>query len=320
MLSMVIPVYRNAESLPALIAQLSEVSAQLKRDYCRRLQAVFVVDGSPDESHEILERLLANAPFESRLMLHARNFGAFAAIRTGLAAADGEHFVVIAADLQEPSDLAIRFLEKLNGGCDVVVGTRQKRDDPWRNQMLSKVFWRSYKRFINPEVPVTGVDVFGCNRIFRDELVKLEERNTSLIGLMFWLGFRREEVQYSRLPRSHGSSAWSFAKKFDYFLDSVFSFTDLPIRLLSIFGLFGIIVAVLFGIIVLLAKLVGQVAVPGYAATVLTIIFFGGLNSLGLGIVGAYAWRTFENTKGRPLAVVMRSQSFQAAIPDQDAL
>ncbi len=311
MLSIVIPVYRNEESLPDLIAALADVARRAKQDFNCATEVVFVVDGSPDNSHALLERALPTAPFTSQLLLHSRNFGSFAAIRTGLQAASGNHFGVIAADLQEPPELVLQFLEKLSAGnCDVVVGCRENRQDPLLSRGASNLFWTLYRKFVIHEIPEKGVDVFGCNKAFRDQLISLGEANTSLVGLIFWLGFRRGEVAYERRARQHGKSAWTLKKKFNYLLDSIFSFTDLPIKLLSLFGLLGVLASVLLAIVILLAKVFGNIPVPGYAATVLTVIFFGGLNSLGLGIVGAYAWRAFENTKNRPLAVVMALQKF----------
>lgn len=314
MLSIIIPVYRNEESLPDLIATLADVAHQARKDFDCATEVVFVVDGSPDGSHAVLERALPSAPFASQLLLHSRNFGSFAAIRTGLQAAGGNYFGVIAADLQEPPELVLRFLEKLSTrNCDVVVGCRENRQDPLLSRSASGLFWKLYKKFVIREIPEKGVDVFGCNKAFRDQLIALGEANTSLVGLIFWLGFRRDEVTYERLARRHGKSAWTLKKKLNYLFDSIFSFTDLPIRLLTLFGLLGVAVSILLGLVVLLAKFFGGIAVPGYAATVLTVIFFGGLNSLGLGIVGAYAWRAFENTKNRPLAVVMTSRKFDGA-------
>jgi polyisoprenyl-phosphate glycosyltransferase len=311
MLSIVIPVYRNEESIPDLLAELSSVADTALHDHGQQIEVVFVVDGSPDNCHTLLEKYLPKVVFSSKLLLHSRNFGSFAAIRTGLIAASGDHFAVLAADLQEPTALVLQFFEKLsNGGYDVVVGCRENRDDPSFSRLSSNIFWRLYKKFIIPEIPEKGVDIFGCNRAFRDHLVSLKEANTSLVGLIFWLGFRRAEVSYTRIARKHGKSAWSIKKKISYLMDSIFSFTDLPIRLLSLFGMFGITVSILFGIIIILVKLFGNIVVPGYAATILTIIFFGGINALGLGIIGAYAWRTYENTKWRPLAVVMKTQVF----------
>jgi glycosyltransferase involved in cell wall biosynthesis len=309
--SAVIPVYKNERSLPELVAGLGDVGAEIQRLTGQPFEVVFVVDGSPDRSFQVLTDLLASAPFQSQLLLHSRNFGSFSAIRTGLAAALGSTFGVIAADLQEPTELLLEFCEALQrDACDVVIGCREKRSDPPTSRLASSVFWRLYRRFVIPDIPKGGVDVFGCNARFRDELLRLEESNTSLVGLIFWLGFRRREISYSRRERKHGKSAWSFGRKLNYLFDSVFSFTDLPIKLLLFFGFAGLVISLILGLMVTVAKAVGEIPVPGYAATALTVLFFGGLNALGLGIVGTYAWRGFENTKGRPLGIVRLRRSF----------
>lgn len=309
--SIIIPVYRNAESIPHLLEALAGVARQAAADFDCATEVVFVVDGSPDNCYAQLAQALPAMPFASRLLLHSRNFGSFAAIRSGLQAARGSYFSVIAADLQEPPELVLEFLQKLRSGAyDIVVGCRENRQDPLLSRLASNIFWKTYKKFIIREIPEKGVDVFGCNAAFRDQLLLLGESNSSLVGLIFWLGYRRGEVMYDRRVRQHGKSAWTLKKKINYLLDSIFSFTDLPVRMLTLFGLLGVMASVLLGIAVILAKLFGDIPVPGYAATILTVIFFGGLNSLGLGIVGTYAWRAFENTKARPLAVVMAKQEF----------
>jgi glycosyltransferase involved in cell wall biosynthesis len=318
MLSIVIPVYRNAESIPDLLAALSKIANTAQRDFNQVVEVVFVVDGSPDNCYELLKQALPNALFASKLLLHSRNFGSFAAIRTGLIAASGDYFAVIAADLQEPPELVLQFLEKLiSSACDVVVGHREDRDDPVLSRFASNTFWKLYKKFVISDIPEKGVDIFGCNQVFRNQLVSLEEANSSLVGLIFWLGFKRQEVIYTRVARKHGKSAWTFKKKINYLFDSIFSFTDLPIRLLTLFGFLGIAISSLLTIIILVAKFYNSIEIPGYTATILTIIFFGGINTLGLGIVGDYAWRTYENTKRRPLAVVMKAQAFNCSPLDK---
>ncbi|HEX7960599.1 MAG TPA: glycosyltransferase family 2 protein, partial [Terriglobales bacterium] len=304
----------NAEFIPELIDALSTVQATIGQHFAASLEVVFVVDGSPDNSAAVLEALLPAAPFRSQLLLHARNFGSFAAIRSGLRAATGRYFGMIAADLQEPPELLVAFLEKLLGdSADVVVGVRESRDDPAMTQMSAKLFWKFYKRIVIRDIPEGGVDLFACNVQVRDELLKLNEAHSSLVALVYWLGFRRSEVIYSRKARKYGRSAWTFRKKFDYLLDSIFAFTDLPIRLLTVAGMAGIIFASVFGLIVLIARLVGDIEVSGYATTMLTIIFFGALNTLGIGLVGHYAWRTYENTKHRPIGIVRSARAFDPA-------
>lgn len=311
MLSIVVPVYKNEGSIPDLVEALAGVAATAAARFRCRTEVVFVVDGSPDDSYAALRSLVPAAGFASKILLHTRNFGSFAAIRTGLAAADGRYFGVMAADLQEPPELMLDFLDALAGdACDVVVGSRRARSDPFVSRIASSVFWRFYRTLVVREIPKGGVDVFGCNRRFRDELLKLEESNSSLVGLLFWLGFRRKEIEYDRRKRATGRSAWTLRGKLRYLFDSIFAFTDLPIRLLACFGALGLLTSLLFGSGVLALRLLGLIDVPGYAATVLVVLFFGGLNALGLAIVGSYAWRAFENTKRRPLALVLRQETF----------
>lgn len=311
MYSVIIPVYRNAEFVPQLISEFTRIHATVRDRFGIETEFVFVVDASPDDSFALLEETLPHAPFPSQLILHARNFGSFAAIRTGLRAAKGTYCAVIAADLQEPPDLLLDFLEKLIGeGVDIVIGVREGRDDPPMTRLSANLFWGFYRRFVIREIPPGGVDVFGCNRRIRDELLNLEEANSSLVGLVYWLGFRRAEVSYERRARAFGKSAWTFSKKVNYLLDSIFAFTDLPIRILTIAGVLGIVIAVLLGLSVIVMRLAGEIEVAGYTATIVVITFFGALNTLGLGLIGAYAWRSYENTKRRPLALVRTCRDF----------
>lgn len=305
--SLVIPVYGNEAS----IGELLEAIAGLSRRLSQPLEAVFVVDGSPDRSYALLRDALPRMPFPAQLLVHSRNFGAFAAIRTGLAAARGEDVAVMAADLQDPIELIERFYDVLaRDEADVIIGTRVARADPFLSRVASGVFWWLYRRLVLPQIPPGGVDVFACNRAFRTELLALGEPNTSLVGQLFWVGMRRAVLPYERLPRRHGRSAWSFSRKLKYLMDSVFAFSDLPVRLLILVGGLGLGASLMLGSAVGIARLLGYITVPGYAMTILTLSFFGGLNTFGLGLVGAYVWRAYENTKQRPLAIVQRAHDY----------
>lgn len=309
--SIVVPVYRNAEFVPLLVEAFTELARTIEREFAMEIEVVFVVDASPDDSYERLAAALPGAAFRSQLLLHARNFGSFAAIRTGLAAGRGRYFGVIAADLQEPPELLVSFLRHMFADeADVVVGIRESREDPGLSRFASNLFWAAYRRAVIREMPKGGVDVFGCTAQVRDELMRLNEGHTSLIALVFWLGFRRAEIPYGRRPRRFGKSAWTLRKKFDYLADSVFTFTNIPIRLITAIGVLGVCVAVVYGAVVAALRIFVGAAIPGYAATVITIAFFGGINALALGIIGSYTWRTYENTKQRPLSIIRRAQTF----------
>lgn len=309
-ISLVIPVYRNAANIPPLLAALGELGGQLGS----ALEVVLVVDGSPDDSARLLREQLPATGLTAQLLELSRNFGAFAAVRAGLAAGRGDYFAVMAADLQEPPELVAKFYARLaSGETDIVLGSREGREDGLLDAALARLFWALYRRFVYAEVPAGGIDVFGCSRAVRGELLALEERHSSLVALLLWVGFRREAVPYRRRKREIGRSAWTFGRKLAYLFDSVYSFSDLPIRWLLRAGVAGLLLSVLLSAVVLAARLSGKIELPGYAATVLLVMFFGGLNSFGLGIIGNYVWRTYENTKARPNYIVARRQSFAAA-------
>ncbi|MFO1180131.1 glycosyltransferase family 2 protein [Ottowia sp.] len=310
MLSLIIPVYRNEGSIPDLLAAVQGLHQQL----AGALEVVFVVDGSPDRCHALLRAQLPATGLNATLVLLTRNFGAFAAVRMGLQQATGETFAVMAADLQEPPELVLQMQAVLaRDEADVVVAERALRHDPFLQRWQAQLFWAAYRRWVVPDMPPGGVDIFACSRAFRDALLTLAESRSSLIAQIFWLGFRRASVPYVRQPRQHGQSAWTWSKKIAYLADSVFAFTDLPVRLLTRAGMLGMAVAVAMAVVVLFGKLSGLIAVPGYSMTLIAILFFGALNLLSLGIVGTYAWRAYENTKQRPQAVALRVDRFNAS-------
>lgn len=307
--SILVPVYKNEAGIPELVQRLHELHEKLEFS----CEAVLVVDGSPDNSYELLRRALPQTKFSSQLILHSRNFGSFAAIRTGLEVARGKYFVVMSDDLQEPAELIVQLLKTIETDQnDIGIGTRLTRADSISNRVFSWIFWRLYRMFVQKGVPPGGVDIFSCNSKVRDVLLKLRETNTSLVGLLFWIGFRRSVVPYDRQIRKYGKSGWSFSRRLKYFMDSCFGFTDLPINILILVGIVGIIGSLTVTIIVLLAYLLGQIPTPGYVPIMLGILFSCALNLFAVGIVGAYIWRSFENTKGRPLSIAMLHDTFNS--------
>lgn len=300
-LSLVIPVYRTESGIQALIDSISEVQPLMPGE----LEVVFVVDGSPDRSYELLAQALPTMPFRSVLVELSRNFGAFAAIRQGLLAASGDYFAVMAADLQEPPELMVEFFDRLvSGDGDVVLGERITRSDPRTTRAASNLYWRSYRRLVQSEMPPGGVDVFGCNKPVREALLSMRESHSSLIGLLIWSGYRRVSIPYARRSREHGESAWTLHKRLRYMLDSSFSFSDLPIRLLLTTGLIGLTLMLTASVVVFLGWLLGVVDVAGYTPLMLAVLDSAAVIVFSLGIIASYVWRVYENTKERPLALV----------------
>jgi glycosyltransferase involved in cell wall biosynthesis len=278
------------------------------------METIFVVDGSPDDSRARLFPALDRAAVRSRIVEHSRNFGSFAAIRTGMTLARGRYIAVMAADLQEPPELVIEFFRRLGTDeVDVVAGQRASRVD--EGARAAQLYWRLYRRFVLGQIPPGGVDVFACSSQVRDVITQMEDSHTSLVAQLFWVGFRRELVPYSRRARE-SESGWTTRAKLRYLSDSVFAFTDLPIRVLWLAGLMGMTIGVVVGLVVLIGRILGAIHVPGYAATVLLLLFFLSLNSVGLGILGSYVYRAYEMVKGRPGSIVARTESIAEPSPD----
>lgn len=313
--SLVIPVYRNEAFLPELVGVVEGIAAKVAG--C--MEVVFVIDGSPDRSEEWLLTHLSACAVPAQLVALSRNFGSFTAIRVGLAQARGEYIAVMAADLQEPPELVTDFFRVLGSGQhDVAVGTRAGRDDPLAGKVASGLFWRIYRALVQPEMPVAGVDMFAVTRKARDALLLLDESHSSLVAQLLWIGFDRAEVPYVRRARAHGVSGWTLRKKLHYLFDSIFSFTDIPITILTLIGFAGTFAFMLLGAVLLALRFAGVIEVQGYTAIMVAILFSASLILLGLGIVGNYVWRAYENTKHRPLGIIRAQRDFPGATSTRD--
>lgn len=312
--TLIIPIYKSEQNIPHLL----EAIAEIDKKYADGFEAVFVIDGSPDNSYIVLNDLLPQYEFNAQVISLSRNFGSFAAIQTGMLHARGKYLAVVAADLQEPPELIDQFFEILvENKADIVFGQRISRQDSFMQSFLANIFWFLYKRLVNPNIPRGGVDIFGCNDIVRNVIAKIHEPNSSLIGHLFWAGFRRAFVPYERRARKVGKSSWTLTKRFKYMLDSVFSFSDFPIMLILWVGVIGIFFSVVLSIITLFAYFMGFISVPGYTSVLLLTAFLGSVILTTQGLSGCYLWRTYENTKNRPLTLIQEIKDFSKQRPSR---
>jgi len=301
--SLVVPVYNNAESLRDLISEINKLALSFENDF----ESIFVVDGGTDNSSEPLAELTIGLPYQTVVVEHSRNFGSFNAIRTGLHEARGEIVAVRSADLQEPNSLIEDLLRSIKDGeCEVALGVRQARSDAFHRRLGGGVFWSLYRRYVQPQMPRGGVDVFACTRRVRDALLELKEANSSLVGLLIWLGYPFAVVPYVRLQREHGKSEWRFGKLVDYMANSAFAFSHTPIKAIRWLGIIGSGLGILGGLILVILRLTRSITAAGYTPIMLMILVMGSLNLAAIGVLGSFIWRTYENTKQRPHAVVQR--------------
>ncbi|QKU83269.1 glycosyltransferase family 2 protein [Vibrio cholerae] len=305
--SVVIPVYKNEMNILPLLKALNSIQNKLKGD----CEFVFVVDGSPDESEKYLKDNCLEYLDNVVVVSLSKNYGSFTAIRAGMMETQSKYIAVMAADLQEPPELILEFFQTLDSGvADVCFGERLSRSDPFAKKLLSNIFWSVYRKFVIPDIPVGGVDIFACNLKVKNSILEIEERNSSLIAQLFWVGYRRVYIPYNRRERELGESAWSFKKRMKYMLDSIFSYTDLPIVSLLFLGATGLFLSFLYVFIVGIAYSFGLISQPGFASQSILITIFGSSSLLGQGILGCYLWRILENSKKRPLYFIDRKSKY----------
>lgn len=292
--SVVVPVYFNAESLPRLALRLREIAAAA--DF--RLEAVFVDDGSGDESWERILSITAEWP-EARGVRLTRNFGSQMAILAGLQESTGDAAAVLSADLQEPPELLPRLVAAWRGGATAALAVRSARPEAWPTRMAASLYYRTLRRLAFETMPHGGFDCFLIGRPAIDFVVENREIHTSLPGLILWAGFPVALVSYERAPRLEGRTRWTLAKKVKYFVDSVISFSYAPLRWMSVTG--GLLALSAFGyagLLVLLKFFRGQ-PIEGWTSLMVALAFFSGVQLVSLGILGEYLWRTLDAARAR---------------------
>lgn len=299
MISVVVPVYNNAKSLPELLERLRAVAG------AEPFELIFVDDGSTDESLDVLRSLAAS---ESRLRIVklSRNFGSNAALLAGLEAARGDAVAAIAADLQDPPELITQMIALWKSGRKVVLGGRRERTDPGMTALLADVFYVMFRRFGVATMPKRGFDFFLIDRKVRDLLIDMKESNSYLMGTILWLGFEPAVIYYDRTGRAkhHGRSMWSFGKKVKYFIDAFVAFSYMPIRLASCLGLVLSVLGILYAVVVVLTRLFYDFEAEGWASIMVVLLVVSGAQMLSLGILGEYLWRNLDETRRRPRFIV----------------
>ena len=298
--SVVVPVYFNAETLPSLIDRLRTVAAQVP---CCELEMVFVDDGSRDRSFAVLQEEAARDPRVRAIRL-SRNFGSNVAILAGLAHAQGDAIVVISADLQDPPEKIPEMVAAWRGGVDVVMAAREAREDPWLSRTLANGFNTLFRKLAFRDFPPGGFDFMLISRRVSQLLVQMEEKNSYIFGQVMWVGFERSVVYYTRAAREAGRSRWTVMRKVKYFIDAFSAFSYLPIRMASVLGFLLAIAGLAYAAIILLLTLFGFVVEGGLAAIVVTVLVGSGAQLVILGMIGEYLWRVLEESRRRPLYIV----------------
>jgi len=306
-ISIVIPVYYNSDTLEMLYEDMKEKILPQLGDY----EIVFVDDGSGDNSWEIMNKIRER---DDRVVCTrlSKNFGEHAALLAGLSICTGDCAVTKQADLQEDSTLILDMYESWKRGNKVVLAIRESRDEGALKKFMAGMYYWIVRKMINKDMPQGGCDCYLVDRQVIECLEKMEEKNSSLTLQVMWLGFRSEKIYFHRLDRTVGKSRWTFAKKFKLVMDSMMSFTYLPVRFMSGCGIVFFIAAIIGMIMTIREKLTVGTPILGYASLMCVVLFSSGLILLMLGILGEYIWRTLDASRNRPpfiIDVVMRNKT-----------
>ncbi len=300
-LSVVVPVYFSAGSLPRLFDELAKVEARL-REREVALELIFVDDGSKDES---LKRLLEfkSARPETRIVKLTRNFGAVHCSKTGFKFVTGDAFMIVAADLQDPPSLILGMVDRWLAGSKFVICERIARDDPVVSRVYSKIYYKLVRTLVIRDYPEGGYDMALMDKVFLPYMLN-SSKNVFTPLLAYWLGYQPDVIHYHRAAREHGKSRWTFAKKFKVFLDVMLGFSITPIRAISGIGAVIAICSFAYGAAVIVGAFLNRIPVEGFATIVALVTFLLGLIIVMLGIIGEYIWRIFDETNKRPETVI----------------
>jgi glycosyltransferase involved in cell wall biosynthesis len=296
--SIVIPIYNEQQVLPELLARLT---AMFAAEPTVNWEVVLVNDGSRDGSADLIRTQAAHDP-RFHLLELSRNFGFQAAIAAGLAHATGEAVVTMDADLQDPPECIPALVARWREGAGVVRAVRRSRQETGVRRVGMDLFHTLFNRVSDfPIEPNTGT--FGLmDRTAVAALNRLPERHRFFPGLRAWVGFATAEIEYDRHDRAAGQPQQTFRRLVRYAFDGMFSFSYLPLRLLTYFGLMISLIGFVVGLFFVIKRILGvEVAQTGFTTLITVVLFLGGVQLIGIGILGEYLARVYDEVKERPL-------------------
>jgi glycosyltransferase involved in cell wall biosynthesis len=309
MCSVIIPVYNERDNVRAMHEALRSVAAaESSLDW----EFLFVEDGSTDDTFAILAELNRTDP-RVKVVRLSRNYGSHTGAAAGLQFASGDAAMIMAGDMQDHPREIPRFLAKWREGFHVVWAVRASRGDSRLNRLLADAFAVLIRRVALPNYPPKGTGSFCLlDRKVIDALNMFPERNRMTFGLILTAGFRQAEIEYDRLQRHAGTSKWSVGRKIKHTIDTIVSFSSVPIRLTSALGILIAALSVLYAIYVAIDALIYGRAVEGWTSIIVLVALLGGLQLFVLGMLGEYLWRVSDEVRRRPLFLV---QEFTGEFP-----
>ncbi|MBP6237651.1 MAG: glycosyltransferase family 2 protein [Saprospiraceae bacterium] len=299
-ISVIIPVFNEELNIGTLYARIKDVLAKIDVNH----ELIFVNDNSRDASLQIIKELAIKDP-SVKYIDFSRNFGHQVAVSAGLEYCSGEYVVIIDADLQDPPELIIDMYEKINKGFDVVYAKRRSRKDrSVVKKAAYKLFYKILAVISQIEIPLDTGDFRMMKKNVVDELLKMQESNKFLRGQIAWLGFNQTYVEYDRDIRAAGEPGYTYYKLFRLALDGIISFSNMPLRVATIMGVFVFLLSLIIILYTLYSYFYHEYTPQGWASLMISVLFIGGIQLLTIGIIGEYIGRIQTEVRKRPLFVV----------------
>ena len=304
-LSIVVPVMNEAGNIPALLERIFGIARRLPG--APQFEVILVNDGSSDNTAQAIRDEMRTRPGIVLVNL-SRNFGHQLAATAGLDIARGAAVVLMDGDLQDPPELIEQFVQKWREGYDVVYAVRRTRkgESPFK-LLTARLFYRAIKRLTNVSTPVDTGDFRLMSRRVVDALKRSRERHRFLRGMVSWAGYNQTGIEYDRDERTSGETKYPFKKMLRFALDGITSFSDVPLRFASYLGFTVSSAAFIYALVIIFAKAL-RIGTPeytrGWASTMVVILFLGGVQLIGIGILGEYLGRIYDEVKGRPLYLI----------------
>jgi glycosyltransferase involved in cell wall biosynthesis len=304
-LSVVVPVYNSSIIIPLL---LEAIDIEKKKNNWE-LELILIDDGSIDKSFDKIKELSKKYNYIKGIKL-SRNFGHQLAVRTGLSFAKNDYIAIIDDDLQDPPFLIQQFINKMNQGFDVAYGVRKKRKENFIKKTAYHLFYRILNKIADINIPLDTGDFCVMKKQVVSEMLRFDEKNVYLRGIRAWVGFKQIGIEYERNARDIGESGYSIKKLLKIAKDGIFSFSNVPLRLITISGQIGLIAAITYSLYVIYLNLVNNIPVRGFSTITILISFFSSLILICLGIIGEYITRIYDEVRNRPHAVIASKIGF----------
>lgn len=309
LISFLSPAFNEEANLPLLYERIRAMGETNRLNW----EWVVVDDHSRDRTFQVLQTLAQTDPRVRGIRL-SRNFGSHAAIACGLHRVRGACCMVMAADLQDPPEMVTQLLEKWRQGAHVVWAVRAQREgiSHWERFSSRMFYWLIRRLSGLKDFPSTGADAWLMDRRVIRALNRFPEKNVNLMALICWLGFDQDRIEYTKEARQHGTSGWTLLRKLKLVMDTITSFTHMPIRGILGLGFLCAFMGFIYTLFLFYHYFFTNVPVSGWTSLMVTVLIMGGLNMVTLGLLGEYVWRGTDESRRRPRFVIQDDTSVRS--------